>query len=180
MHFDVACGSLHEARFVDTMHHVFRHRTRRSVENGRLIHIVPEARYTHPGEVLIEAPPPFTRLRPREIRKNARARPDGAGVNAAVPIFHKMVASCSALVRRVSVTGEFSDMQVGYGNHVEVLRGKLRDHPQKVGKRITIDGERSVLLLEIDVQINNVGGNVIRSQTIRDFDHSRLRGVAVT
>src|SRR5712692_4549127 len=71
-------------------------------------------------------------------------------------------------------------MQIRDDDSMEVLRGKLRDHSGKVGKTIVIYGERAVLLLEVDIQIDDVGGDMIRSQTVCDFDHSRLRRVAVT
>src|ERR1700747_1133336 len=70
-------------------------------------------------------------------------------------------------------------MQIRNEDSVEVLRGELRDHSWKVRKPFAIYGERAVLLLVVNVQINNVGRDMIRSKTICDFDYSRLRCVTV-
>src|ERR1700674_4023548 len=71
-------------------------------------------------------------------------------------------------------------MQIRNEDSVEVFRGELRDHSGKVRKTFVIYGERAVLLLVVNIQINNVGRDMIRSETICDFDHSRLRCVTVT
>src|ERR1700737_3650499 len=70
-------------------------------------------------------------------------------------------------------------MQIRNDNSVEVLRGELRDHSGEVRKTFVIYGERAVPLLVVNIQINNVGRYVIRSKTICNFDHSRLRCVTV-
>src|ERR1700720_4601735 len=71
-------------------------------------------------------------------------------------------------------------MQIRNDDGVEVLRFKLRDHSGKVREALAIYSEGTVLFLVVDIQINNVGGDMIRSQAVCDLDHSRLRGVTVT
>src|SRR5260370_38149309 len=67
-------------------------------------------------------------------------------------------------------------MQIRNDDGMEVLRFKLRDHSGKVRETFAIYSEGTVLFLVVDSQINNVGGDIIRTQTGCDFDHSRLRG----
>src|ERR1700691_6168288 len=63
---------------------------------------------------------------------------------------------------------------------MKIHRAKFRDHAWKVGEAIMIDRERPVFILKLDIQIDDVGRNVIRSQTICDFNDSRLWYVTVT
>src|SRR4029077_1545717 len=146
----------------------------------RLIHVIPEAGNAHLRKVPIESAPPVAGLRARKVREDAGAWPHGAGIDCAVGILYKVVAGNASVVGQVAVTGEVCDMQIRNDDRVEVLRFKLRDHSGKVRKTFAIYCEGTVLLLVVDIQINNVGGDMIRSQTVCNFDHSRLRGVTVT
>src|SRR5260370_42438427 len=70
-------------------------------------------------------------------------------------------------------------MQICDDDCVEVFRSKSCDHAWKIGKAILIYGEWTILLLVIDVQVDDVGGDVGRAQTICGFKHARLRREAV-
>src|SRR5882762_11370226 len=91
-----------------------------------------------------------------------------------------MITRGSGVVGHVTVTGIVSNMQIGNGDNVKVLCRKLRDHPWKIRKPILIHRERTILLLIIDIQIDSIGGDMVRAQMVRNFENSRLRRIAVT
>src|ERR1700688_1811629 len=91
-----------------------------------------------------------------------------------------MVSGDTAIVRRITMVGEVSNVQIGDDNGMEIFGGKFRNHTGKIRKASAIDRKRPVLFLEIDVEKNHIGRNMVRSQPVGNFKHSRLRGVAVT
>ncbi len=108
------------------------------------------------------------------------ARPDDAHKGRAVGIFDEHIILGPGVVGKVTVAGIFLDVQVRDGYQAEALRAQVRDHLLEMGKAFTIDGERSVALLKIDVKINDIGRNFLCSQGRGDFADAGFRVVAVT
>src|SRR5713226_5328585 len=80
----VQCRALAEARFVDAMLYVIRHRFARAIEDRRLVHVIPEAGNPLAHEILVEQTPPLTRTRLREIGEDRGSRPYLARICRAV------------------------------------------------------------------------------------------------
>ena len=122
MNFALGGGARFEAGFVDAVLNVERHRLGWCFEDGRLVHVVPEAGHAVVIELLVERSPPFAGGFAGEIGKDGGTGPDDAYVFAAVGILDEVVAFLAAVVRRVIGVGEFGDVQVGDGDDVEMFR----------------------------------------------------------
>ena len=55
------------------------------------------------------------------------------------------------------------NVQVGDGDYAEILLLLVLQHLGKVGKLLRVNRERAVVLLVINVQVNCVAGNFIRT-----------------
>ena len=108
----------------------------------------------------------------REIGKDGRPGPDGADV-VVTALLDEVVAGLAGVVGRIVLVGQVCDVQVGDEDGVQVLGGQLVDEPGEVREAIGVDGEGPVLVLVVDVQIDRVGGNLVRAQTRGDLLHLR-------
>ena len=70
-------------------------------------------------------------------------------------------------------------MQVGDVDEMEMLLAQIGNESGKVRESFGIDGERSILVLVVDVEIEHVGGNLVGAQTVGDLPHLRFGSVAV-
>src|SRR3984885_400640 len=175
----MACRTLREPGLVDAMHDLLRHGLGRSVEDGRLIHVIPKTRNAHLRKVPEKRAPPGASLCASKIRKDTGTRPYHARVNAAIRILYEVVTGNASVVGRIAVSRKVCDMQIRNRDHMKIFRGELCDHPGKVREAIAVHSKRAVLLLEINVQIDCIRGNVICPEPVSYFDHSRLRSIAI-
>src|SRR5580692_601525 len=127
----------------------------------------------------MEFTPPIPSFRLGELRKNAWPRPHRSGINTAIGILYEVVFRNAGIVGCVAVTGKVSNMQIRNGDKMKVLRRKLRDQSRQIRKRLLIHCEWAVLLLEIDIEIDDIGRDMIGAQTLCNFHYSRLRRIAV-
>src|SRR5579859_3416554 len=105
-------GALLKSRLVDSMLRLVRHGLGADLEEGRLIHVVPEAGNASGGEILIKRAPPVAAALLSEVGEDGRARPDDAGVDRAVGIVDEVVPSDAFVVRFVALAGQVGDVQV--------------------------------------------------------------------
>src|SRR5713226_133562 len=56
---------------------------------------------------------------------------------------------------------------------------QIGDEPGEVRERLRIDGERAVLKLVVDVEVEDVGGNPVGAETVGDLARLRFRRVGV-
>src|SRR5947207_2949076 len=70
-------------------------------------------------------------------------------------------------------------MQVGDGDNFEAVMFKVLHHPLKVWEFIAVNGERTVVLLIVNVEVNDVSGNFSRTKFARDSPYARFRIIAV-
>ena len=64
--------------------------------------------------------------------------------------------------------------------------GQLLDQPPEIGDHLfevreafPVDGERPIVLLVIDVEVDDVGGDLLRAKRTRDFVDARFRIIRV-
>src|ERR1700684_4222399 len=62
---------------------------------------------------------------------------------------------------------------------MKVLLAQIGNESGKVGKSSGIDRERTIPVLIVDVEINDVGGNPVGAEAIGDLLDLRFRSVAV-
>ena len=103
------------------MNVIERHRFAGSVEDGGLVHIVPETGYAILNELFVETAPPVTRLGASEVRKDRRSRPHDADELAAIGFLHKVVARLAGIVGSIALVGDAGDVQIGNQDEMEVL-----------------------------------------------------------
>src|ERR1700733_8310429 len=63
---------------------------------------------------------------------------------------------------------------------MEMLFAHIRNESGKVRKSLGIDGERSILVLVVNVEVEHVGRNLVGAQTVRDFPHLRFGNIAIS
>ena len=175
---NIVDGAMVELRaVVEAVNVIERHGLVRALKHGRLVHIIPKSGDSHTHKVAIEAAPPVAHARKREIGKDARPRPHGPNVIGAVRIFHEGIDLFARIVR--PIPGFFLQVQVGDRDSVKSLGAQIANHLLKRGESLAIDRERPVAVLIVDVQIDDVCGNLLIAEEPRDFPHARLGIVAV-
>ncbi len=120
---EVGGGAGLEAGSGDAVLDVVRHGFGGGVEDGGLVHVVPEAGDSVVEEVFVEGSPPLAGGVLGEVGEDGGAGPDGADEGGAVGIFDEVVACGAGVVGGVAGVGEFGDVEVGDGDYVEVLFG---------------------------------------------------------
>ena len=65
---------------------------------------------------------------------------------------------------------KIGDVQICNRYNMKVFSVELCHHSCEVGKPVAIDSKGAILLLEIDVEINCIGRNVIGPQAICDLN----------
>src|SRR5215471_13366190 len=146
-------------------------------ENCGLVHIVPESAYAHPHEILVQRAPPGAGSKKRELGKNAVTGPDLADVNTSIGILYKMVSRDSFVIR--FVTGRFGDVKIGNENCAEALAAKVLNHSFNVREIFPIDGEGTIPVLIINIQVNDVRGDSFRAERLRQLPNPGLGIIAV-
>src|SRR3981081_146087 len=121
-----------EARLLDAMHVVEWHGKARSIEHGRLVHVVPRTSDAILDELLIKIAPPLASLGASEVGKHRWARPHDADILAPVSGLHKMISRMAGVIRRVSLIRQAGDVQVRNRDQVKVLLAKVGDKPRKI------------------------------------------------
>src|SRR5262249_30332964 len=92
-------------------------------------------------------------------------------------VFDEVVSLDSLVVWFVS--GQFCQVQVSDGNDLEAFAFQVRNHLLESWKSFTIDGERTVVLLIVDVEINYISRDIALAKFGRDLAHSRLWVITV-
>ena len=70
-------------------------------------------------------------------------------------------------------------MKIGNCDHFETFAFQIDDHLLERWEALAINGERTVILLVIDIQIDHVSGNLALAEFARDLPHPRFGIVAV-
>ena len=83
-----------------------------------------------------------------------------------------MVAGGTRLVRRVTSARNTGDMQIGNRDNMEVFALEVGQHLLKMRETLRVHGEGTMLLLEVDVQVDDIGGNLVGAQTGGNFAHA--------
>ena len=174
---EVAGGAGLEACARDAMLDIIGHGFGWDVEDGGLVHVIPETGYAVVHEVLIESAPPLATALLSEVGEGGGAGPDGSDVGGAVGVFDEVVA-CGAGVEG-GVAGKFGNVQVSDDDGVEVLFGEVVDHLGEAREVLCVDGEGAVLVLVVDVEIEGVGGEVVGAEAVGDFHELGLVHVAI-
>ena len=154
--------------FVDAVDDVVGHGLGGVGEDGGLVHVVPEAGCAVGDEVFEEGAPPGAGGGLGEVGEDRGAGPDGADVILAVEL-DEVVAGFARVVGGVGLAGEVGDVEVGDEDGVEVLGGEAVEEAGEVGVVGGIDGEGAVLVLEVDIEPDGVGGNLVGAEAVGDF-----------
>src|SRR5262249_50821640 len=141
-----------------------RHGLVASGENGGLVHVIPESADAQAYEIFLQRAPPGARSRKRELRKRAGTRPNPTDPNPAIGIPYKTVSRDSLFIR--PVTGHLGDVKIGDENCAEPLAAKVLNHSFNVREIFPIDGEGAIPVLIINVQVNDVRGDLFRAESL--------------
>src|SRR5256885_16199667 len=71
------------------------------------------------------------------------------------------------------------DVQVRNRDHVKALRAQVSDHFLEMREALAINRERSVGLVVVDTQIDDIGRNFLFSEKIRNFANARFGVITV-
>src|SRR5258708_19706433 len=93
------CGSGPEARLVDAVLYIVRHRQVVGLKNAWLVHVIPKTGEAFRQELLVERTPPIPGFFLRELRKNRGAWPNRSDISRPFTILHKMVSGETLLLR---------------------------------------------------------------------------------
>lgn len=176
----VGGGAGSEAWLIDAMDAIEGHGSGGTVEYRGFVHVIPEAGNAVLNELLVEAAPPCASLGTSEVGEDRRAWPDDADEFAAVRIFYEVVACVTGVVRCVSLIGDVGDVEICDGDQMKMLFVEISDETREVRKCDGIDGERTVPVLVVDVEIYSVRRNLIRPQACGDLAQLGFGSVAVT
>ena len=77
------------------------------------------------------------------------------------------------------VPGQLRQVQIGDGDDLESFIPQVLHHPFKVGEPLAINGERTIVLLIIDVEINDIGRNLAFSELTGNFANPGLGIITV-
>src|SRR5579871_6075317 len=179
VYFEMGRRTWSETGLINPMLHIIGHRLVRSIKDGWLVHVIPEAGDTIMNKVRIQRAPPFTDAVPGEIRKHGWSGPNLANVHTAVGLLHKMIACHPAVIRCVICIREMRDVQIGNGHYSKILFPQIFNHLCEMRELHLIDGERSIVILIINVQIERIRRNPVCTQAVCDLSHFGLRMVAV-
>src|SRR5258708_30383577 len=178
--FAVRCRTARLPGFINAMQDFERHGAAWNFKDRWLVHVIPK-----PGdatvyvEIFVKIPPPFPSRLSREVRKDARSRPHLSHVNTAVGIVHEVISRHSCVVGRVVFARQVCDMKISNGDYVDSLLVQIADHLIKGWELCRIDRERTVLNLIIDIEINDIDGNLLLPEGICNLPHTRLSFVTV-
>ena len=161
------------------MTHVLRHGQAGCCEHRRLVHVVPESADASRCKAAVKlAPPPAGRLT-AEVREHGRPRPHLADIVGPVRRLHKMIASKARVIGRVPLPRRLGDMQIGDQDEVQPLLQQPLAQSRQVRERLAIHCEGPVAVLIVDVEIDDVRGDLVPAQPIRDPLHLSCGHVAV-
>ena len=115
------------------------------------------------------------------IREDAVPRPDVPDVDGAVRIVDEMIARGPFVEWLVASLGRLGDVQIGDEDHLEALPPQIGDHLLESSENArAIDRERSIVLLVVDVEVDDVRGDLLVAKRPRQLVYARLRVVRVT
>src|SRR5437868_2577163 len=149
------CARL-ESWFVDPVFDLIGHGPPGSVEDRRFVHVVPKSGNSVVNELCVERAPPFASALAGEVREDGGPGPDLADVDGVVGILDEVVACDAAVVWSVLRVGEIGYVEIRDGDDVKILLLQVRNHLREVLELDLVDGERAVMVLEIDVQVDRV------------------------
>src|ERR1700733_5805157 len=171
--------ALRETRLIDAVKNIQRHGLGGGMEDGGLVHVIPEALDPAALKVTVQGSPPGARLLLGEIRKDAGPRPDATRINAAIRIFDKMVAGHPAVIREIVLIGHFGDVEIRYDDDVKVFLSKMSHHSRKIRKQLAVDSKGTILFLKTNVEIDGILRDMVCPEALRNLHHTRLWCVAV-
>src|SRR5258708_7716133 len=129
---------------------------------------------------IFKKPPPLSRLPPAgKKRRAARPGPPFPHIISAGGVVHEVFPRHSCVVGRVVFARQVCDMKISNGDYVDSLLVQIADHLIKGWELCRIDRERTVLNLIIDIEINDIDGNLLLPEGICNLPHTRLSFVTV-
>src|SRR3977135_2490594 len=105
------CSAFLEAGFGYAVLDVVRHGFGGDVENGRLVHVVPEARNAVVEDVIVECTPPLAGDLTGEVGEDRWTGPHDARVDVAVRIFDEVIAGDPRFIKCGAGTSESAERQ---------------------------------------------------------------------
>ncbi len=167
-----------EPGLLDAMPDIGWHGLAGRAENGRLVHVVPEAGDAVRHEVPVQSAPPVARALRGEFRKHREAGPHGPHVGRTVGKLEEMIAGGTAVVGRVPLAGCVRNVQVSDGDQVYALSPDVPRESRQVGKSGLVGGEGPVAVLVVDVHPDHIGRDAFGAHAVGDAAH--FRGTHVT
>ena len=124
------------------------------IENGRLVHVVPEALNALIDQGLVVSAEPLARLGLEKVRKVHQARPDCPHKVISLGIFTEITSRLTRLIDRI--TGLNFDAGINNGYQVDMLFGQFLSQAPQIREARGIHGEIPVVLHIVDIEINTV------------------------
>ena len=145
------------------------------IEDGRLVHIVPEAfnALVHQCLIPLAKPPPGLLL--EKVREVDQARPDSAHEVLPLGVLAEVAAGLAALIGRVAGL----DLHAGIddGHQVDVILRQLRRQRLEIREFLRVHREVPVVLHIVDVQIDAVQRDAVFPMAPGHCPDVRLGGV---
>jgi hypothetical protein len=156
---------------------VFGHGLGGDVEDGWLVHVVPDAVDAVCHEVHIEAGPPLHGLGSRVVGEDALSGPDLAVVDRAVGSLDPVV-SCLALVKD-AVSGLGLDAGVDHPDRVVAHGVEVAVERFGIGEVVGVEGEDAVSVHVVDIKPDDVAGDVAIAEAVGDLPDAGLWVVGI-
>src|SRR5262249_8618008 len=134
---------------LNAVHSIERHGLVRTLEDRRLVHVVPKAANAHRPKIRIKRAPPLANLVTRKIREYAFPGPYFAHVHRAVRVFHDVAVFDPLLVRLGP--RDFGEVQIGDPDNLESFALQVGNHLLEGREALAINGEWPITLLIIDI-----------------------------
>ena len=141
----------------------------RRVEEGRFVHVVPEALDAKVGQNLVPPAEPFPHLWPQEIGKVGLAGPDRRHEGGAVGLFAEVAFFQPLFAGRVGIVD--ADPRVDDGHQPDALRLQLIGELFQVGETLPVDGEIGVALHVVDVHADHIQRQAVCLVLVGDLPH---------
>src|SRR5215212_4504991 len=158
--------------------HVVRHRGPIRDKERRLVHVAPDPCHSCVGENTLVLAPPLARLGVGEVREGAHAGPDGIVV--LIPIARLAVQVFVPAICIDGVVLVHFHSGVYDSNDAKALLAEVGDQTLRVGEAVPVPGEDPVAVHVVDVEVDDVAGDVPLPETAGDLAHLFFVHVGVT
>src|SRR5258708_504799 len=151
------------------MNHIRRHGRVRWNEEGRLIHIRPDACNAGIKQCPVLLSPPRSRLRGGKVGKDTDARPDGVLIIVSLGHLTIEIALFSFGVNPVIFVDLHSSIDNAY--HVEAHLAKFREQLLGIREAGAVPGKYSIAIQAVDIEVQRIARDITLTKCPRNLPH---------